>query len=386
MVRAGLGYSRRTDNAEVTMERSGTTAHAVHDDGTLRSLMERDGPVVTIWANRPDPVPNAIDSRVRAAVDSVDELLPPAAVTAVEKALGEALSRAPGVVLVAGDDGVRFVHPTSEPLRHETTLFGALPALAPVIEDMQAAIPFVVARVDRRGADLYWSGDSGEGRRTVEGDDTYITKVQAGGWSHRRYQQRAENTWEQNAAEIAGELERLAREVQPRVVILASEERMEQSLRERLPSEIGELVRSASGSRSEDGSDDERADDIERWIRTAVAEDTVAALQLFDEERGQNDRAASGAEQTFDALRQSRVDLLLIHDDGTEQRTAFFDREEPGLVALARSTFKDLGREPAGPARLHDVAIRACLLTGAGLRIVPAHTRLDEGIGAVLRW
>lgn len=368
------------------MERSGTTAHAVHDDGTLRSLMERDGPVVTIWANRPDPVPNAIDSRVRAAVDSVDELLPPAAVTAVEKALGEALSRAPGVVLVAGDDGVRFVHPTSEPLRHETTLFGALPALAPVIEDMQAAIPFVVARVDRRGADLYWSGDSGEGRRTVEGDDTYITKVQAGGWSHRRYQQRAENTWEQNAAEIAGELERLAREVQPRVVILASEERMEQSLRERLPSEIGELVRSASGSRSEDGSDDERADDIERWIRTAVAEDTVAALQLFDEERGQNDRAASGAEQTFDALRQSRVDLLLIHDDGTEQRTAFFDREEPGLVALARSTFKDLGREPAGPARLHDVAIRACLLTGAGLRIVPAHTRLDEGIGAVLRW
>ena len=96
--------------------------------------------------------------------------------------------------------------------------------------------------------------------------------------------------------------------------------------------------------------------------------------------------AAEGAAATFEALRESRVDTLLIHDDGTQDRTAFYDEQEPGLVALERTTFDDLGRRPTGPARMHDVAIRACLLTGAGIRIVPEHTSLDEGIGAILRW
>ena len=31
-----------------------------------------------------------------------------------------------------------------------------------------------------------------------------ITKIAAGGWSQRRYQQRAENTWEDNARDVAG--------------------------------------------------------------------------------------------------------------------------------------------------------------------------------------
>jgi hypothetical protein len=368
------------------MQRSGSTAPAVHDDGTLRRLLERQGPVVTIWANRPEPVPNAIASRLQSARDEIKDLLPSQVVDAVLAALGDAFGGSPGAVVVAGDDGIRLVEAANQPLHHEVTLFTELPALAALIEHRQADVPFVVATVDRRGADLAWSAGGRQGERTVEGDDTYITKVHAGGWSHRRFQQRAENSWEHTAAEIATELERLVRQLEPRVVIVASEERMEQMLRDRLPADINELLRDVSGSRTLDGSDDERNEQIERWIRTAGAEDTVAALELFDQERGQADRATSGAEDTFEALRASRVDTLLIHDDGTQERTAFFDREEPGLVALDRGTFEQLGREPAGPARLQDVAIRACLLTGAGLRIVPAHTRLDDDIGAILRW
>jgi len=352
----------------------------------MRRLFEQPGPVMTVWVNRPEPVPATIATRVRSVHDTVDEVLPSNAADAVDRALSEGFEQSPAMVLVVGNDGIRFAYTATSPLRFEATLFGELPALAPVIGDLQTSIPFVLAMVDRRGADLYWSTPDGEGSRSVEGDDTYLRKVQAGGWSHKTYQQRAENTWEHTAAEVAGELEQIVRRIDARLVILASEERMEQSLREHLQPEIVELVRDVTGSRSRDGSDDERREQVERWIRSAVAEDTVAALQLFEQERGQADRAASGAAETFEALRQSRVDTLLIHDDGTQQRTAFFDRDEPGLVALDRTTFADLGRDPAGPARLHDVAIRACLLTGAGVRVVPEHTRLDEGIGAILRW
>jgi hypothetical protein len=352
----------------------------------MRAVFEQPGPVVTIWANRPDPMPATIATRVRAACDAIDGMLPNEVVATVDTALTRGFEDSPGMVVVVGDGGIRLAHTTTAPLRFERTLIGELPALAPVIEDLQTSIPFVVAMIDRRGADMYWRTPRGEGASSVEGDDTYITKVQAGGWSHKTYQQRAENTWEHTAAEVADELQQIVRRTNARLVILASEERMEQSLRQRLPGEVVELLRDVAGSRTRDGSDDERRDQVERWIRTAVAEDTTAALQLFEQERGQADRAASGAAETFDALRQSRVDTLLIYDDGSEQRTAFFDRDEAGLVALDRATFSDLGREPAGPARLHDVAIRACVLTGAGVRVVPAHTRLDEGIGAILRW
>ena len=34
----------------------------------------------------------------------------------------------------------------------------------------------------------------------MQGDDDPIHKAKAGGWSQKRYQQRAENTWKANAA------------------------------------------------------------------------------------------------------------------------------------------------------------------------------------------
>jgi hypothetical protein len=367
------------------MERAGATVSSVHDSGALRDLVQRRL-VATVWANRPQPTPKAISSRIRDLLDEFKDRLAADRLEQIETALGEAFRDATGVVLAVGESGIEFEQRLTEPLRHERVVFGELAALAPVIEHRQQSIPFVVVTMDRRGADFHWTAPGTEGTRSVTGDQTYITKVQAGGWSHKTYQQRAENTWEHTASEIALELEQLVRDTKARVVIVASEERMGELLRNHLSDDVRVLLRDVTGSRTRDGSEESRDDEIARWVRSAVAEDTVAALQLFEQERGQLDRAANGAAATFEALRESRVDTLLIHDDGTQNRTAFYDEGEPGLVALERSTFDDLGRTPVGPARMHDVAIRACLLTGAGIRIVPEHGTVDEGIGAILRW
>jgi len=369
------------------MQRSGQAVPAVHDTGDLRQLLERRGPFTTVWANRPEPpLPKSIASKVQEVRDEVSGLLPENACNALVDAVETALEHAAAAVVVADRSDVVLVEAMPTPLRYEATVSGGLPALSPVIEHRQASIPFVAVLLDRRGAELYWSTPTGEGSSELEGDQTFLRKVQAGGWSHSIYQQRAEDTWEHTARAVALELERLVRRVAARIVIVASELRMEEMLRKHLPSDVAALLRDVTGSRTADGSADEREAQIERWIRSAVAEDTTETLRLFDQERGQLDRAAEGADATFAALRESRVDTLLLHDEPNDERFAFYDVDEPGLVALDRTTFRTLGRSPVGPARRNDVAIRACLLTGAGIRIVPRSPKLSDGIGALLRW
>jgi Bacterial archaeo-eukaryotic release factor family 2 len=370
------------------MQRSGSAVPAFHDTrGDLHDLVSRAGTFVSIWANCPqDPIPRAVASRSREVRDAIDGLVGDSTAGAIAASVATAFPDAPAIVLVADESGVVLEERLDESLPKEVILSGRLPLLSPVIAHRQAAIPFLVVILDRRGADLYWSADGGRGSETVAGDETFIRKVQAGGWSHSVYQQRAENTWEETAREVAQEVQRVAADIGARVVLMAADVRMAQMLRKHLPDDVESLVRDVPGSRSEDGSHDAREIEIRRWIRNAIAEDTVAVTKLYDEELGQHDRAVSGPADTLAALRESRVDTLLLHDDPDDDRQAFFDADEPGLVALDRAMFRDLGRSPDGPARLTDVAIRACLLTGAGIRIVPALPRLERGIGAILRW
>ena len=368
------------------MERSGRSAPSLHDHGDLRELVGRSGPFVTIWANRANPSLRATASRIQSVRDSVHGALPAPVVDELTTAVDEAFPEAEALVALADDSGVLLVEHLPAPLRQEAVISGSLPALAPVIEHRQASIPFVVILVDRRGADLFWSNGDRSGSTSVTGDDTFIRKVQSGGWSQRTFQQRAENTWEHTAQEVAEEASRLVDALRPRVITVAGDVRMTEMLRKRLPAAAAALVRDVPGGRSNDGSEEHREEEVQRWVRTAIAEDTVAALRLFEQEKGQLDRASDGAEATFEAIREARVDTLLIHDDANLDRRALFVPDEPHLVSLDQRTLEDLGRSSAVTARLSDVAIRACLLTSAGIRIVPTAPTLTEGIGAILRW
>jgi hypothetical protein len=84
------------------------------------------------------------------------------------------------------------------------------------------------------------------------------------------------------------------------------------------------------------------------------------------------------------ALRESRVDVLLVHDDPADERTGWFLREA-GLPAEGPVVLGELnlGEEPES-ARLVDVAIFGALRTGAGVRMVPSVPR--DALGALLRY
>jgi hypothetical protein len=371
------------------MERSRINAPGVTRPTDVLELMQSPGPFLTVWAARtagqPFDARAAADAAVRKAGGSS---IPERVVEELTNSLATALAAGEGAVAVADGSGVRLVEELPSAPRSSLAREGELPSLSPVIEHRQADIPFVLVVSDRQGADVYWSGPDDTGITTVDADeDQPVSKPRhGGGWAHRRMQQKVENTWEQTANEVAQTLVEVVEQLKPRVITLGGDVRMTQLLRERVPESIGALLREVPGSRSEDGSDEHRDNAIRRWVRTAVAEDTVAVLRLFEQERGQQDRAADGPSDTLAALRESRVDVLLVHDDPEDDRVAWFVDDVPTLVADNESLLQSLGYDTLRSGRLVDVAIRAALATGAGIRIVPSAGPVSDVLGAILRW
>lgn len=375
------------------MERSAPASAIAHphlDD--LRALMERPGPHLTAMVARPEPMGAPSDPAVtevrRAAAqsalaDRADE---------VAAAVDDAFPEAPGVVVISDATGIELIEHLDDAPRTSGTSCGELPRLAAIIERRAADLPVVSVTVDRTGADLTWSsplpaGATATGETEVDPIRTHhLRKIRSGGWSHRRIQQRAEDAWERTASEVADATASLARSIEARVVLARGDERMIHLLCDELPEELAAIVREVPGSRSEDGSGPAGAEEAARWLRTAVAEDTRALLVRFDEELGQADRAATGWADVFASLREGRVEVLLVHDDGGEGPEASFAPDQPSLVARHAEELTALGADDVRSARATDVAIRAALLTGADLRIVPTTPRLSEGVGAILRW
>ncbi|MGH9033870.1 MAG: Vms1/Ankzf1 family peptidyl-tRNA hydrolase, partial [Acidimicrobiia bacterium] len=240
--------------------------------------------------------------------------------------------------------------------------------------------------IDRRGADIVGVSRSGGARQDrTEGRDDPITKVGPGGWSQRRFQQRAENTWAENAGEVAEHTRQMAGRVHARLIVVAGDVRAVAMLEDALPKDLRELLVVTEGGRARDGSTSEIASEVVRQLDTVAARDTVELLRKFREERGQHDRVADGAEATVAALTRSQVEVLLVHDDPDDERQAWFGRD-PALIATTPAGAKELGVDDPAAARLPDVVVRAALGTGAGIRVVPAAGGPRDGVGAILRW
>jgi hypothetical protein len=59
------------------------------------------------------------------------------------------------------------------------------------------------------------------------------------------------------------------------------------------------------------------------------ARDTTALLEKLAEEQGQDDRGAEGVKATTATLAMAQVQVLLIHHDPADARTAWFGSDPP---------------------------------------------------------
>lgn len=260
--------------------------------------------------------------------------------------------------------------------------WGATAWLTPLVAAAQATTSYLVVMLDRKGADIWGVADDGdEVVEQVEGADFPIHRSQQGGWSQRRIQQRVINTWDANAADVAHDVARLAERLHSERVLVAGEEHAVHAFLAAVPAALTPLIRKLDAGTRHDP--DAGAAEVERLVRSVQAEDTVAQIQAFRAELGGDRHAASGARAVVGALQMAMVDTLLVHDDPADDREAW-TAADGSQVALEQRELTEMGVAESTPGRLIDICVRAALLQGAEVRLVPG-SLLEGGIGALLR-
>src|SRR5204863_94152 len=103
-----------------------------------------------------------------------------------------------------------------------------LPDVEPLVAADRAEVGFVVARIDRIGADVdvFAALDAPpEDRAHVEGRTKHIHKFGGGGWAHLRFQHNTEEAWRKNAEEVAALVDAKAKEHGVALLVLGGEQR-----------------------------------------------------------------------------------------------------------------------------------------------------------------
>lgn len=384
------------------MKQHGTALAPLTDLDDLRPVVAGLGPFLSVHlplAPATEEQPAEMALRWRAGRSRAVEAGAPEPLLAVVDGLLDGAQRlGAGLSVIAAAGGDVHVSHTPVPTPHEVVRWEPVPSLAPLIAVRQQLQPHVVALVDRVGADLAVRrsaapGSPGNGAAeasaTVDGDDYPIRKTSGGGWSQRRYQQHAEETWHHNMSDVATELAALAERSGARIVAIGGDERAVGLVLDQLPAAVRDLVRPIAATRAADGStgqlDAEVAEAVDAWTDSQLAR----TLELYEQELGQNDRATAGARDTLAALRESRVAVLLVALDANDEGRAWVGTSPDQVGAAPEELAAGLPAEVQAAARsapLVDVVVAAAVATGADVRVVPTSAGLREGVGALLRW
>jgi hypothetical protein len=357
-------------------------------------LFEAPGPFLSIYLAAEGGVENAavrLATRWKALRgDLLEAGTPEETLHAVDPLIDGSHRAGATVAVIAAADGVVYAGSLSHQLpRQSLVRHGSLPYVLPLLSWLQSLAPHVAVLASRAHAELVARVPDGvDPTEQVEIDKErppQLTRSAPGGWSQPRYQHRAEVLWERNATEVAEVLAKMADRVRPRFVAVAGDVRALQLLREQSPKRVQEIMELVGG---EFGSIERVLEEAERLARAAAEADTAALLGEFEEELGQHDRVADGAEATFEALARHQARTLLVSDDPDDTRRAWFG-EELAQVALDREALIAQGQTTPVQGRLVDVAVRAALGTGAEVRVLGPETDgrgPSDGLGAVLRY
>jgi hypothetical protein len=351
-------------------------------------VFEAAGPMVSVQLTTEASLPQAASRvalrwktlRAELAADGA----PQAALAAIDLLVAGAHAAGQTLFAVAGPEGLRYHAHLPVLPESDGGWVGPLPHLVPLLNATQKLLPHVVLVTDRLGAELIAVlPDRPDARVEVEGEELHVTRSAPGGWSQRRFQQRAENRWQANAREVCDALTRLVDTTAPRLVVVSGDVRAVQFLREHLPARVLDLLEEVQGDY---GDLDDALRRSEQLVTDLAEADTTTLLD--DLRRGLNDGSAvTGPDDTLATLAAGQVQTLLVDASRAEGHTAWFGPSPPQAASTA-AALRAAGVADPRPARLADVAIRAAVATAAAVRIVPAPTpKLDPGgVAAVLRY
>ena len=278
---------------------------------------------------------------------------------------------AQGVVVVACDhQGVFEPVPLDIPVTTGFTI-GPIPSLRELVRAGLDYPNYAVLVADQREANL-WVMERQTWERGVQLEaNDYPRKQKQGGWSQKRYQNRADERVEAFAKTIAEETRREIAEGDAQVpyLILSADEPMATALNEAFHQTVSERL---IGTISLDP-------DANLTTIAAAAEPLVAARERQHEREtvqtmldgvGAGGRGVAGAEDTLTALETGQVMTLVINDDFAAAGWADFTFPLYGVGGVPREHPAAGDVANIVPAPLADIATRLALQTGAGIELV----------------
>ncbi|HEX2419147.1 MAG TPA: Vms1/Ankzf1 family peptidyl-tRNA hydrolase [Micromonosporaceae bacterium] len=375
--------------------------------GFLTDVYRAEGPYVTAYLQRYQVGEDAAQQvRLRWQVlaqrlrrNGADD----ATIAAMEQAV---LPVRPGTVesqgraLVGADGEVLLDRPLRPRPRAAVPVFSGdqatwapLPRLLPLLAHEQQSPPHLVVIADRVGADIHVFTEGNDRVTEVDGDDHPLRKVQAGGWSHSRFQQRAENQWEHNANLVATTVSKLATRHRAKLVLLAGDVRARAAISDHLPTGVRRIVvETEHGSRAPGAAEAPLRAEAARLASDVGNREHSEVTERFLADRGDPDRTAEGLEQVIEAVRAHAVATLLLDPAGyldlsLPRRDLWVGLEEGTQLALSKTELEKLGVEEYAADRADAALIRACVTTAADLELLSSGDPVvSDGVAAVLRY
>lgn len=272
------------------------------------------------------------------------------------------------------------------PLTDDLARWAPLPHLLPLLWYEQRPAPHLLVVADRAGADIHVLTDGLDHVTVVEGEDTPLTKLPAGGTSHRRYQQRAENSWDHNATQVASTITTLSARHHATMVLLAGDVRARAAICDHLPATVRRtVVESEHGGRAPGAAEAPLRHELARLAAESMSRRHARVMERFARQRDDPARTAEGLARVMGAAQSGSIDTLLLSAYVPEQRV-WIDPAANHL-ALTRIELEHQGLEEYAADRADAALIRGCVANGAELELlIPDDPPVADGTAALLRY
>ncbi|GAA4007592.1 Vms1/Ankzf1 family peptidyl-tRNA hydrolase [Allokutzneria multivorans] len=307
----------------------------------LRGLVAAPGPFVSVYLDGAEP--HWADVRATLAEQGADART----LSSVDRALTESPGGS-GRVLVASAGEVLLDRRLPEPPAQPLARWSALPYLMPLLERTEADLPHVVVFGDE-----------------VLGFDSDGILV--------------EKTKQDNAIALAESADRMARRLSARLLVLSGEVQARTAVRMALPENSAAIAEELpeAGWSTVDGA-----------VRKLIAQRADAlghnAVDRFRVELARGGDVARGLRAVVSALREGRVDTVLLDGAATADRTIWIG-SEPTQIAVDEAELRALGVPRLARERADSALVMAAVATGAMLHLVTGDPDLADGAGALLR-
>ncbi|MEU2790236.1 Vms1/Ankzf1 family peptidyl-tRNA hydrolase [Streptomyces sp. NPDC007100] len=364
----------------------------------LQPIIDRPGPWASVYADVSHDTEDAAKQQELAARAAARQLAEQGADQATCDAVREALAghRAngdSGRAVFATDGEVVLDAPLAGRPARPFAAWSPLPRITPWAESAADDSRCLVVYVDRMGANFELHSDhGGEEAGSVEGLDWPIHRTATADWSERHFQTAVENTWEQNAGEIAEAAQRVFQSCGAKLMLLAGDPRERRSVHDKLPEQLRAVAYETDHGGRAAGSDSTALERDIAHIRAVHERDLVAdVLDRFRAGAGVGGTdpayAATGVPALVEAAREHRIDTLIIGPGGADAGREVWVGPGPDQLAVRNSELQYLGEVHPSAARADDALLRSAAATGAEAVVVRDPSEAPTGgLGAILRW